>query len=115
MLIGSERVPVQKIEQLIPITNCCLKTAIKFQPILNSYLTNKVKNFKAGCIAKDLKNWREITSDIEVLNSVSGLTIDFENKPDVSYKPNKFANKEFATVASELKSYWQRGSSKIIP
>ena len=28
-LIGFERVPIQKIEQLIPNTNCCLTTAIK--------------------------------------------------------------------------------------
>ena len=39
----------------------------------------------------------------EVLNSVSGLTVDFENKPDVSHKPNQFADKELATVAEETK------------
>ena len=61
-----------------------------------------MQNFKAGCTAKDLESWRKITSDFEVLNSVSGLTIDFENMPDMSHKPNQFANKEFATVGSEI-------------
>ena len=63
-------------------------------------------------IAKDVKNWRKITSDIEVVNNVSGLTIDFENKPDVSYKSNQFSSNEFATVASEIKKLLAKGIIK---
>ena len=37
------------------------------------------------------------------------MTIDFEDKPDVSYKPNQFANKEFPAVASEIKKLLAKG------
>ena len=40
------------------------------------------------------------------------MTIDFEDKPDVSYKPNQFANKEFAAVASEIKKLLAKGIIK---
>ena len=40
------------------------------------------------------------------------MTIDFEKKPDVSFKPNQFANKEFATVASEIKKLLAKGIIK---
>ena len=40
------------------------------------------------------------------------MTIDFEDKPDVSYKPNQFANKEFAAVASEIKTLLPKGIIK---
>ena len=41
------------------------------------------------------------------------MTIDFEDKPDVSYKPNQFANKEFTAVASEIKKLLAKGIIKI--
>ena len=40
------------------------------------------------------------------------MTIDFEDKPDVSYKTNQFANKEFAAVASEIKKLLAKGMIK---
>ena len=40
------------------------------------------------------------------------MTIDFEDKPDVSYKPNQFASKEFAAVASEIKKLLAKGIIK---
>ena len=40
------------------------------------------------------------------------MTIDFEDKQDVSYKPNQFANKDFAAVASEIKKLLAKGIIK---
>ena len=63
-LQGEARTPLIDSQVRNSVSDC-----IKFQPILHSYLTNKVTNFKTGCIAKDLENWKKGTSDSEVLNT----------------------------------------------
>ena len=40
-------------------------------------LAHKVEAFQAGAISNYFSEWQKLTSDFEVLNSVSGLSLDF--------------------------------------
>ena len=48
---------------------------------LRNYLRCRCETFVAGCIAHSLTAWREITSDNEILSTVTVLKIDFDTKP----------------------------------
>ena len=48
------------------------------------YLSHKVEVFQAGAISNYLAEWQKLISDFEVLNSVSGLSLDFVGIPSVS-------------------------------
>ena len=50
-------------------------------PKLKIYLINKIKAFKGGCISSKIQEWQNITSDEEILKTVEGLTLDFEQEP----------------------------------
>ena len=52
-------------------------------PKLKTYLRNKIKAFKGGCISSKIQEWGNITSDKEILKTVIGLTLDFEQEPQV--------------------------------
>ena len=45
---------------------------------LTYYLENRVFQMKGGCIANQLSEWGEITSDPEILYTVFGLPLDFK-------------------------------------
>ena len=48
---------------------------------IKTYLTERVKQFQAGCIKNHFSEWPSYTMDKEVLGSVSGLSLElFDNK-----------------------------------
>ena len=59
-----------------------------FWPKLKTYLRNKIKAFKGGCISSKIQEWENITLDKEILKTVEGLTLDFEQEP-----PSQNSNK----------------------
>ena len=61
----------------------CAENVSRFDyvlPKLKIYLTNKIKAFKGGCISSKIQEWENITSDREILKTVEGLTLDFEQE-----------------------------------
>ena len=52
-----------------------------FWPKLKTYLRNKIKAFKGGCISSKIQEWENITSDKEILKTVEGLTLDSVHEP----------------------------------
>ena len=49
--------------------------------IKDIYLRNKIKAFKGGCVSSKIQEWENITSGKEILKTVEGLTLDFEQEP----------------------------------
>ena len=46
---------------------------------LKPYLTEKVKQFQAGCIKSQFSEWTSHTMDKEILKSVSSLSLEFSD------------------------------------
>ena len=51
-----------------------------FLPKLKTYSTNKIKAFNGGYISNKVQEWENITSGKEILETVEGLTLDFEQE-----------------------------------
>lgn len=50
-------------------------------PVIITGLEQNVKCFKAGNLTSFLSEWRTITSDREILDMITGTTIDFRYLP----------------------------------
>ena len=50
-------------------------------PVIVASLEQNVKCFKAGNLTSFLSEWRNITSDREILDMITGTTIDFSYLP----------------------------------
>ena len=48
---------------------------------LKEYLYMCIDQFSAGCISKQISVWESITSDSEVLQTVKGMRLEFEDSP----------------------------------
>ena len=63
----------------------------KFLPFIESnlkkYLITHCDTFAAGCIGHSLGMWKEITFDKEILSSVMGIKIDFDEPPQQYFLP----------------------------
>ena len=73
---------------------------------IKPYLTEKVKQFQAGCIKNHFREWASYTMDKEILGSVSGLSLEFsDNKLPHNQKgmEMRFSSKEELFFADELK------------
>ena len=49
-------------------------------PKLKKYLRNRIEAFRGGCISSKIQEWENITSDKDILKTVEGLTLDFEQE-----------------------------------
>ena len=69
---------------------------------------------KAGCIAYQLSKWEKITSDPEILSTVSGLVLDFSEETDYksSVIPSKFSPKEEMFLSVGIKNLLCKGVIK---
>ena len=53
-------------------------------PCFKEYLRNKHEAFQAGQIKTKLANWEKLTSDPEVIETVTGMKIHFDERPETS-------------------------------
>ena len=82
---------------------------------IKPYLTEKVKQFQAGCIKNHFREWASYTMDKEILGSVSGLSLEFsDNKLPHNQKgmEMRFSSKEELFFADEIKNLLQKGVIK---
>lgn len=78
------------------------------------YLTDKVKSFKAGCIADKIMVWSSLTTDTEILSTVSGLPLEFESRPDQQFYASKqnFTSEESKFIGTEINNLLQKNVIK---
>ena len=70
---------------------------------LKPYLTQKVKQFQAGCIKNHFSGWASFTMDKEILRSVSGLFLKFLKLPHYhNGLKMRFSSKEVLFLADEI-------------
>ena len=71
---------------------------------LKKYLIARCDTFAAGCIGHSLGAWKEITSDREIISTVMGLKIDFDEPPQQQFLPTcKRPASEEAVIDLEVK------------
>ena len=58
-----------------------VSTFLEFFPQYKEYLYQFIRRFKAGCLSQHISAWEEITSDQEVLQTVQGMKLEFEESP----------------------------------
>ena len=66
---------------------------------------------RAGCIANQLLEWEKITSEPEILSTVSALPLDFIEEIDYksSVTPSKFSPKEEKFLSVDTKNFLHKG------
>ena len=72
---------------------------------IKPYLTEKVKQFQAGCIKNYFSEWNGYTMDKETVGSVSGLLLEFsDNKLPHYHKGTemRFSSKEELFLVDEI-------------
>ena len=65
------------------VLTACTKKVSRFDyylPKLKTYLRNKIKAFKGGCISSKNQEWENITSVKDILKTVEGLTLNYEQQ-----------------------------------
>ena len=55
---------------------------------LRGYLQARCDNFWAGCVSHSSDAWSRLTSDKEILSTVSGMAIEFDSPPCQHYLPH---------------------------
>ena len=65
---------------------------------LKPYLTEKVKQFQAGCIKSHFSEWTSHTIEKEILESVSGLSLEFSDNKLPHYPNYLILEDEFKNL-----------------
>ena len=75
------------------------------------YLQNTKENFKAGKISNARKNWQSITSDANILEYISGYSIEFESIPRQQKipVPISFNDLESDVIQTEIDNLLAKG------
>ena len=76
---------------------------------LKSHQTDKLKTFMAGCLKQHNASWEALTSDSEVLSTVSGLPVEFETIPHLPQRPNRFATAEQQIIDQNIEKLMRKG------
>ena len=70
------------------------------------YLHNKVNSFQAGCLKPYLGRWKELTTDYEILTTVSGLKVEFLNSESLTVSRGKtsypVSSKHSTVISNEI-------------
>ena len=78
-------------------------------PELKTWLQKKIETFKGGCISDKINEWKKLTSDLEILQTVQGLTLDFleEEPPDTMQQVKSGQNSP--QIMEEVKKLLNKG------
>lgn len=74
-------------------------------------LSNSPSNFRAGKTQWAVKHWLELTSDRQILDTIRGVNIDFENVIDQVSMPPKlhFKPQELAKMSGQIERMKEKG------
>ena len=72
---------------------------------------------QAGSLSSNLPQWRELTSDPWILQTVSGYHLEFESLPYQFKLPKlpKFSEKETTLIESEIQKLISKGAITVVP
>ena len=77
---------------------------------IKAHLKISVDKLQGGCIKLYLHKWKELTSDMEVINTVSGMPINIaSNLPTINKYQYPFNDKEDAFIDSEIQNLLKKG------
>jgi len=79
---------------------------------LKYYLRRKICKFEAGLLKHHFNQWKSITTDIEVIQTITGLPIPITELPQTPYKsyPVDLKRKQF--IDEEIKTLLKKGVIK---
>ena len=94
-----------------PLDNLQVSTLNYILPYLIEYFTKRADSFQAGQLNHKLCEWRKITSDSEVLQTVYWEKIEFNNVPHQVKAPkeNSFSKTEQLVVEQEIRKLLLKG------
>ena len=78
---------------------------------LKVYLASRAKNFKAGQLSNCYEEWKQITSDEDILATISGEKIEFMGHPPVQHSTpysNALQQDQLCLVEQEIKSLLEK-------
>ena len=86
----------------------------RFETLLPNIITSlqhKVQTFSAGNLANFLSKWKSITTDTEIIDMVTGTTIEFESTPVQSRPsaPKNFSDTEVLVIENEITKLLGKG------
>ena len=81
-----------------------------------SLFSNTNSNFIAGKISQYLDNWRNITSDTNILNLVRGYALEFNRYPNQNKipKPINFSEAECKVIDEEIELLLKKKVIEIV-
>ena len=86
----------------------------KFESLLPNIITSlqqRVKTFNAGNLTNFLSKWKSITTDTEIIDVVTGTTIEFESIPVQRRQPatKNFSDTEVLVIENEITTLLEKG------
>ena len=92
-----------------------LKNIVSIKPLdvlsIRAYFKSRNNEFKAGKLKRYLQNWKELTSNKEILQTVLGLKLEFSGDPPVkhnSYIP-QFSKEDESAIDLEIQKILVKG------
>ena len=82
---------------------------LEFLPQYKEYLYQCIRHFKAGCLSQHISAWEEITSDQEVLQTVQGMKLEFEESPLQGECSGFDFTKNQPTIQDEVNKLLEKG------
>ena len=108
ILQGRQQAPQKEI--LIPF-----EQALQVRDVdqVEAHLKISIVKFQGGCIKFCLYKWKELTSDMEVIGTVSGMPINIaSNRSTINKYQYSFNDKEDAFIGSEIQNLLKKGVIK---
>ena len=75
---------------------------------VHSVLNEKVNTFQAGNIKNNFPNWKQLTSDKDILKTVTGLHIEVNDVPISGGYQINFSETEFIVIQNEIEKLLQK-------
>ena len=82
---------------------------LEFLPQYKEYLYQCIRHFNVGCLSQHISAWGEITSDQEVLQTVQGMKIEFEESPLQGECSGFEITKNQPTIQDEVNKLLEKG------
>ena len=82
---------------------------MSYLPVLKDYLKKCIKEFQAGCLSKYFTVWESLTSDPEVLQTVKGLKLEFDEFPLSSGLKYEVNTDDVESLKTEVNKLLKKG------
>ena len=80
---------------------------------IKAHLKISIDKFQGGCIKFFLYKWKELTSDMEVIGTVSGMSINIaSNLSTINKYQYSFNDKDDSFIGSEIQNLLKKGVIK---